>query len=87
MVKLELAYLKEIKKINPTPDHVINVLSKSIGLEVAASHFPHVIAIAQGLHWTRDAFDRIIVAEAKLHSAPLVTRDKNILRHYSLAVW
>ena len=39
------------------------------------------------LDWTRDLFDRLIVAQAALDGAALVTTDKVIRKHYSKAVW
>jgi PIN domain nuclease of toxin-antitoxin system len=37
--------------------------------------------------WTRDPFDRLIVANAKAAGAVLVTRDERIRGHYSRALW
>jgi PIN domain nuclease of toxin-antitoxin system len=37
-----------------------------------------VVTQAMPLSWTRDPFDRLIVATAILHRAPLVTRDERI---------
>jgi PIN domain nuclease of toxin-antitoxin system len=38
--------------------------------------------------WTRDAFDRIIVAQAKLNGlAPLISSDEEIAEHYPRTVW
>ena len=46
-----------------------------------------VVAKAMDLHWTRDPFDRLLVATAVLHKAPFVTRDQKILEHFDGAVW
>ena len=37
--------------------------------------------------WTRDPFDRLIVANAKAAGAPLVTKDEHIRKHYRRAIW
>ena len=37
--------------------------------------------------WTRDTFDRLIVAQAKTRDASLLTKDRTILEHYPHAVW
>ncbi|CAC9532590.1 hypothetical protein BHECKSOX_1240 [Bathymodiolus heckerae thiotrophic gill symbiont] len=37
--------------------------------------------------WTRDVFDRLIVAQAMADKAELITKDGNILKHYNKAVW
>ncbi len=39
------------------------------------------------INWTRDVFDRIIVAQASIGDHKLLTRDRNILKHYKHAVW
>ena len=42
---------------------------------------------AMPLGWTRDPFDRLIVAQADLNTAPLLTKDAAIHAAYSRAVW
>jgi len=38
--------------------------------------------------WTRDVFDRIIVANARVNGlAPLISADERIAEHYPRAVW
>jgi len=37
--------------------------------------------------WTRDPFDRLIVANAKARNAWLITKDSRIASHYPGAVW
>lgn len=37
--------------------------------------------------WTRDPFDRLIVANAKAAGAPLITKDERIRKHYRRAIW
>ena len=39
------------------------------------------------LSWTRDPFDRLLVATALLHQAPLVTCDTRIQENFPGAVW
>jgi PIN domain nuclease of toxin-antitoxin system len=39
------------------------------------------------LSWTRDPFDRLIVAQAAVRDAPLLTKDRAIRRRYRAAVW
>jgi PIN domain nuclease of toxin-antitoxin system len=46
-----------------------------------------VTAIAATLGWTRDPFDRVIVAHALADDLPLLTRDERIRRHCPLARW
>jgi PIN domain nuclease of toxin-antitoxin system len=42
---------------------------------------------ASELTWTRDPFDRLIVAQAMGKNFRLLTKDAGIRRHSSLAFW
>ncbi len=46
-----------------------------------------VVHLAEQLDFTRDPFDRLIVAHAALHEASLVTKDGDLHENYALAVW
>jgi PIN domain nuclease of toxin-antitoxin system len=84
---LELELLHEIGRLKPTAAKVVSALATDIGLRVCDLPFRTIVdqAIAEG--WTRDPFDRLIVANAKAAGATLVTRDENIRAHYSRALW
>jgi PIN domain nuclease of toxin-antitoxin system len=86
-VVLELQYLFEIQRASEPAEVVLAALTRDIGLEVCELPFFEVARIALGQSWTRDPFDRIIVSQAALRNAPLVTRDQLIRDHYSQAVW
>jgi PIN domain nuclease of toxin-antitoxin system len=50
--------------------------------------FPTIAEVALGEGWTRDPFDRLIVAHAKANGiAPLITKDEAIHEHYANARW
>ncbi len=87
MVLLELQYLLEVKRITQTPDTILGALQTEIGLRVCDEPFPAVARIAVEHSWTRDPFDRMIVAQAALRQRPLVTKDDDIRSHYRNAVW
>jgi PIN domain nuclease of toxin-antitoxin system len=87
IVRLELQYLHEIGRINPTADTIIADLTLRVGLMVCAKPFNDVIAKATELSWTHDPFDRILVAHAGLHDDILVTGDQTIHAHYLHARW
>ena len=87
IVRLELQFLFEIQRLNDPADVVIEDLSNRIGLRIYAKDFASVIRKATTFSWTRDPFDRLIVANAGLNDNPLVTKDQNILGHYSHATW
>ena len=87
MVQLELPYLKEIKRLKVEPSLIIENLSITIGLRMCEVSFTRIISEAVRYRWTRDPFDRIIVASATVSDATLVTKDDTIIRNYSKAVW
>jgi len=87
MVTLELQYLYEIGRIRASADHIVHRLRTAIGLEECALPFPVVSATARTLNWTRDPFDRIIVAHAITSQASLITKDAKIAEHFAGAVW
>jgi len=64
-----------------------DTLAPEIGLGICDLPFRSVVDHALKENWGRDPFDRLIVANAKAADAPLVTKDKAILRHYRRAVW
>jgi PIN domain nuclease of toxin-antitoxin system len=86
MVLLELDYLREIGRIRHGAREALAKLGVSIGLRVCDLPFQGVAFQAASESWTRDPFDRIIVAQARLAKAVLITRDTDILAHYSKAV-
>ncbi len=87
MVALELEYLFETGRTAEPARTVLEALSRDIGLRLCDLPFPDVAAAAVRQSWTRDPFDRIIVAQAALRRAPLVTRDADIRAHYDRALW
>jgi PIN domain nuclease of toxin-antitoxin system len=87
MVELELQHLREVGRIRPSPQEVLRTLEESIGVHRSERALASVAAKACGLTWTRDPFDRMIVAEALLAGARLVTRDELILDNCESAVW
>ena len=87
VVRLELAFLAEIRRIRADADSVLAGLATDLGLSIADDPMAAVIAQSMGLDWTRDPFDRLLVATAMLHRAPFVTHDRRIHEHYDKAVW
>lgn len=85
IIKLELQYLYEIKKIQKPPRRIIDQLTEAIGLQQSTSSFNLVIQQSIKNTWTRDPFDRIITADAQINNAPLITADKIIRQHYRKA--
>jgi PIN domain nuclease of toxin-antitoxin system len=84
---LELELLHEIGRLKPTASKLVAMLTGGIGLRVCDMPFRKVVDQAIAESWTRDPFDRLIVANAKAAAAPLVTRDERIRDNYSRALW
>ena len=87
MVTLELEYLYETGRIQAKSRVICDSLEQAVGLHVCDRSFAAVVRISLDQTWTRDPFDRIIVAQAKLAYAPLLTKDSAIIRHYKKAFW
>ena len=88
MAVVELQYLYEIRRIVVPPPEILVKLNAEIGLTVCDYPFPIIAEIALGEGWTRDPFDRIIVAHAKANGvAPLLTKDEAIRANYPNARW
>jgi PIN domain nuclease of toxin-antitoxin system len=87
MVELELEYLHEIGRAEVRSHFVIGDLAGRIGLARSKAPFASIVDRARELSWTRDPFDRIIVATALVDDAPLLTRDQTILANFPGARW
>ena len=88
MVLIELEYLHEVGRIRLGARDLLRKLSHEIGLRVCELPFLAVADAVLDQKWTRDPFDRTIVAHAKTNGlAALITADEDIRRNYSRAVW
>ena len=88
MAVVELQYLYEIERIIITPQDILIKLNAEVGLRVCDHPFPIIAEAALRETWTRDPFDRVIVAHARANGlSPLVTRDTDIHTNYSNACW
>lgn len=87
MVELKLNFLYEIGRINENGVDIVRYLNAHLDVNVSRVDFYKVVEEAQHIGWTRDPFDRLIVANASLFQAPLITKDEHIQQHYPLAIW
>jgi PIN domain nuclease of toxin-antitoxin system len=87
MVELELDYLHEIGRTTVPGVDIVRYLDAHMGVMVSRVDFYRIVEEAQQQRWTRDPFDRLIVANASVFQAPLITKDERILQNYSLAIW
>lgn len=84
---LEIQYLNEIGRINVSANEIIVDLQSKVGLLVDDLSFEILVRKALDITWTRDPFDRLIVATAMAHGYHLITKDENILLNFSSAIW
>jgi PIN domain nuclease of toxin-antitoxin system len=87
MVALELQYLHETGRTTRSADAILGDLAERVGLRVCDVPFQRVVERAIKLRWTRDPFDRIIVAQAEARGCRLVTKDRLVHKHFPRAVW
>ena len=86
-IRLELQYLFEIARIKVKPETIVKHLSKAINLKVTDYPLDRIIEEALKIDWTRDVFDRLLVAEVVARGSRFITADKTILSNLRLAVW
>ena len=87
MVLLELQYLFEIGRLREQAETIAEDLRSRIDLALADVPFTSVARHALSVTWTRDPFDRLIVATAAAERASLLTSDEVIRRNFDLARW
>ena len=87
MVALELQYLFETGRTSAPAQQVLEALAGEVGLRLCDLPFADVIDVAIRQSWTRDPFDRIIVAQAALRRAPLISADEAIRANYNRTLW
>lgn len=87
-VLVEIEILIEIKRIGAESAlGLYNALARDIGLRISSSSGEDVARNACTFAWTRDPFDRLIVANAMADKAKLITADTVIRRSFKDAVW
>lgn len=87
VVQLELRFLEEIGRVSAGAADIVGGLATDWGVVMADDPIQAVVAHAMSLGWTHDPFDRLLVATAMLHRAPLITRDQTIHENFADAVW
>ncbi len=84
---LELTYLKEVGRLTVDGPTIVASLQDQLGLRIDDTPFPAVVGEAHTQRWTRDPFDRLIVAQALVAGAALVTADSLMRENVPAAVW
>ena len=87
LVLLELQYLRETQRVAEEPHVIHERLARAIGLRCREMPMLQVMQEAILQTWTRDPFDRMIVAQCVVDSVPLLTKDRAIRKHFTGARW
>jgi PIN domain nuclease of toxin-antitoxin system len=88
MVLVEVEFLYEIGKSSAYAQDIQIKLEHEVHARVCDFSFPAVAQVMIGEKWTRDPFDRMIVAHAKANGlAPLISADQLIQENYSRTIW
>ena len=87
IVKLEIQYLYEIKRVKYESNLIIDTLIDEIGLMFSDNNFDSIVRQALQLSFTRDPYDRIIVADASINNSKLISKDRNLKKHYKNTIW
>lgn len=85
-VVLELELLHEIRRIMRGGAAIARYLREQLDISVAGEPFAALVDAALPLGFTRDPFDRLIVAHAALTRSPLVSADRLIAQHYAATI-
>ncbi len=84
---IEMEFLREIGRLRAVVTDIWAILAEDHGVAEAPGRIHDLARQARPLAWTRDPFDRLIVAHALAHDAQLLTADETILEHCADACW
>ena len=87
LVFLEIEFLHRTGRVAFSGASARELLSSEREFVVSATPLLDVVEQALALGWTRDPFDRLIVANALADGATLLTRDRKILANCGSAAW
>ena len=87
IVLLEIEYLFEIGKVKHNARKFEEVIENDLGIQIADSNYLSIVRSSYREKWTRDPFDRMIVAHARMENAELVSGDRLVLEKYGKCVW
>ncbi len=88
MVLIEFEYLYEVNRILLPARDLSLKLEYELGVRICDLDFPSIANVVLNEKWTRDPFDRIIVAQAKANGfSPLISADKEIRQRYPRTIW
>ena len=77
MVTLEIQYLHQTGRLTVEADPMIDDLRRTLDLRISDIPFHQVISRSLGNIWTRDPFDRLLIAQARVEGLTVITNDPN----------
>lgn len=86
-VLVELEILVECGRLDIDVDSLVRGLGADFNVRLSSASTEAIMRRARTFAWTRDPFDRLIVANAMADDARLVTADKHIQQNFKNAVW
>ena len=87
-VLMELEYLFEVNRLPQPSLRVVETLQADLEVAICDLTFSRVAQSAIHEKWTRDTFDRLIVAHARANAvAALISADERIRTNYHATVW
>lgn len=84
---LEMQFLFELGRITENAGELYDDLAERFGVRLSDAPLAAIVRAAEPLSWTRDAIDRLIVANATIDAAELLTFDEQIHEHFRGSVW
>ena len=87
IVMLEMQFLHERGRILDPAKAIFRSVADGMGLELSQAGFGDIVEAAEPLGWTRDPFDRLIVATAAAEGSRLLTADEVIRKNFAGAIW
>ena len=88
MAFLELEYLNELGKTKFRAGDLLKKVEYETKLRLCDLPLSTIASAALDEKWTRDPFDRLIVANAKANGfAWLISADEQMRKHYPRTVW
>jgi len=88
MAFLELEYLHELGRTKFPARDLLKKVEHETNLRLCDLPFSTIASAALEEKWTRDPFDRLIVANAKANGfAWLISADELMRKHYPRTVW
>ncbi len=86
-VFMEMQVLFEIGRTAVEPTEILATMQRDFDLTVCKAPFMDIAREFQSETWTRDPFDRMIVAHCKVSNSSLLTKDRKIRDHFAAAIW